>query len=86
MTKTYIFSVVTAVLSLLTLIILIKKNKSLPKSVKNSFYFASALIIACTATEFAKNSEKGVLHSETECVIIKTINIGKPAERQGRKV
>ena len=49
---------VTAVLSLLTLIILIKKNKSLPKSAKNSFYFASALIIACTATEFAKNSEK----------------------------
>lgn len=58
MTKTYIFSVVMAVLSLLTLIILIKKNKSLPKSVKNSFYFASALIVACTATEFAKNSEK----------------------------
>lgn len=58
MTKTYIFSVVTAVLSLLTLIILIKKNKSLPKSVKNSFCFASAPIIACTATEFAKNSEK----------------------------
>lgn len=54
MTKTYIFSVVTAVLSLLTLIILIKKNKSLPKSVKNSFYFASALIIACTVTEFAE--------------------------------
>ena len=58
MTKTYIFSVVTAVLSLLTLIILIEKNKSLPKSVKNSFYFASALIITCTAAEFAKNSEK----------------------------
>lgn len=58
MTKTYIFSVVTAVLSLLTLIILIKKNKSLPKSVKNSFCFASAPIIACTAAEFAKNSEK----------------------------
>ena len=58
MTKTYIFSVVTAVLSLLTLIILIKKNKSLPKSVKNSFCLATALSIACTATEFAKNSEK----------------------------
>lgn len=58
MTKTYIFSVVTAVLSLLTLIILIEKNKSLPKSVKNSFCFASTLIIACTAAEFAKNSEK----------------------------
>lgn len=86
MTRTYLFSAVMAVLSLLTLIIPIKNNRVLPKSVKNSFYFASALIIACTATEFAKNSEKGVLHSETECVIIKTTNIGKPAERQGRKV
>lgn len=58
MTKTYIFSVVTAVLSLLTLIILIKKNKSLPKSVKNSFCFASAPIIACTAAEFEENYKK----------------------------
>lgn len=58
MTKTYIFSVVMAVISLLTLIILIKKNKSLPKSVKNSFYFASAPIIACTAAEFEKNYKK----------------------------
>lgn len=41
-------------LSLLTLIILIKKNKVLPKSVKNSFYFASALIIASAVAEFAE--------------------------------
>lgn len=58
MTKTYIFSAVMAVLSLLTLIILIKNNRSLPKSVKNSFCFASAPIIACTAAKFAKNYKK----------------------------
>lgn len=58
MTRTYLFSAVMAVLSLLTLIILIKNNRVLPKSVKNSFCFASAHIIACTAAEFAKNYKK----------------------------
>lgn len=50
--RTYIFSVITTSLSLLTLIMLITKNKVLSKHKKTGIIIAASLIIACSLAEF----------------------------------
>ncbi len=50
--KTYISSVITTQLSLLTLIVLITKNKVLPKNKKSRIILAAALIMTCAFAEF----------------------------------
>ncbi len=49
--KTYIYSVITIQLSLLTLIILVTKNKALQKANKTGFIVASFMIMVCAFAE-----------------------------------
>lgn len=49
--KTYIVSVITTQLALLTLILLVTKNKSLSKTTKTGIIITSLLIIACDLAE-----------------------------------
>lgn len=51
--KTYISTVIITQLSLLTLIVLVTKNKVLPKRVKTGIIIASSLIMACAFAEFS---------------------------------
>ena len=49
----YISTVIITQLSLLTLIVLVAKNKVLPKRVKTGVITATALIMVCAFAEFS---------------------------------